>query len=161
MVSGVPEGPGNPITTGELIVAGTQYGPKGQRGFNDPAAFAVSARVKSSPGDSSWSRGRGELLISPGTVVFEPSVDTIKHTGSRALAHTDPSITITRVWLSSPWASTFVLVHDRDRYVRVGTRLFARHRLRRALRDSGLTVREDSAWRTPPLADGRTAALTG
>lgn len=156
----MPEGPVNPVSAGELIVAGTQYNHSGQREFNDPSAFAVSARVKSSQNDSSWSRGRGELLISPGTIVFEPSVDTIKDTGSRSLAHTDPSITMTRVWLSSPWASTFVLLHDRDRYVRVGTRLFARHRLRQALRDSGLTVREDSAWRTPPLADGRTAALT-
>jgi hypothetical protein len=161
MVSRVPEGRVNPVSAGELIVAGTQYDHSGQRGFNDPAAFAVTARVKSSPGDSSWSRGRGELVISPGTVVFEPSVDTIKATGARELAHTDPSITLTRVWLSSPWASTFVLLHDRDRYARVGTRLSAHRRLRRALRDSGLIVREDTAWRTPQLLDGRTATLTG
>jgi hypothetical protein len=143
-----------------VYAAGQVFDHPEQREFNDPASFAVTARMKSAR-DLSWSHGRGELVISPGTIVFEPSVDMIRATGTHALAHTDPSITMTRVWLSAPWASTFVLLHDRDRYVRVGTRLFARRKLRRALSAAGVAVDEGTTWRTPRLADGRTPTLTG
>ena len=57
-------------------------------------------------------------------------------------------MTITTALLAPPWADTFLILNDNKAgYVRAGTSVFARRRLRRALRESGVTVAHE-----PPCA---------
>lgn len=98
---------------------------------------------------------QGELLISPGAVRFSPSVSSQTHSGVGELAHTQPKIALTTARLRPPWSNTFLYLQGHESsYVRVGPSLLRRHKLRRALSESGVTVHEETCWRSPQLPAG-------
>ena len=121
--------------------------------------FAISAKRMGSGSRSRGSQGRGELLVSPGAIVFRPSPSRHTHAGAGELAHTQPGIALTTARLRPPWSNTFLYVQgDESFYVRVGPSLFRRHKLRHALSDSGVTVHEETCWRAPRLLAGSSTA---
>jgi hypothetical protein len=93
-------------------------------------------------------------LISPDSIAFSPSASTHKLTRAGELAHTERGVTMTKARLCPPWSNTFLLLQHKTSYVRVGASGFARGKLRRALRESGVTVREETSWRAPRLPTG-------
>jgi hypothetical protein len=84
-------------------------------------------------------------------VVFAPFAWTGDSIGTEELVDSDRSVTITTALLYPPWADTVLLLNHKAWEVRVGTSVFARRRLRRALRESGVTVAQKTSWRPPPL----------
>jgi hypothetical protein len=115
-----------------------------------PAGFSVRAKWRLQTPNSRRARGRGTLLVSPGTVVFIPSGLTKRLTGVGEFSHTAPSITLVTARVGVPWASFLVLENDGS-IVRIGVPVWARRRARCALVGSGLTVHEETSWRAPRL----------
>src|ERR1700740_785419 len=116
-----------------------------------PAAFAVSAKWLLRKDHSLRSRGRGELFVSPGRVVFVPSGLTQRLTGVREFSHAAPSITLITPRLAVPWARAFAVLENDGSFIRCGVPVWAGRRMRRALGDSGLNLQEEVSWRAPRL----------
>ena len=98
---------------------------------------------------------KGELFISGDAIAFV-SHDLGKPT---RFAHAEGEITMVTARLCPPWANTFLFLRDRDSTVRIAASMSARRGLRRALRDAGVIVHEQSSSRTPeiPRRGGRRA----
>jgi hypothetical protein len=122
--------------------------------------FAVSATWAPSASHRQRSYGRGKLLITPSSIVFYPSDATRKLTGAHDLEDTERGVTMTTALMRPPWSNTFLLVQDKSSPVLVRASLFARHKLRRALRQSGVTVHEKKSWRAPHLSPGSRSAFS-
>lgn len=138
----------------QLDAAARQHEHESQERWQERSAtFAVSA-VAMPPGSGRRrSHGRGELLISPGSIVFTPFASTSKLALAESFSHTDRSVTVTTARLRAPWANTFVLLHSNGSYLRVSAPAFASRKLRRALLESGFEV-QAQAWRAPRLGAG-------
>jgi hypothetical protein len=94
-------------------------------------------------------------------VVYAPFEWTGDSVGARELVDTGRSMTITTALLAPPWADAFLILNDNKAgYVRAGTSVFARRRLGRALRESGVTVARRTSWRPPPLRVDSASRLT-
>ena len=121
--------------------------------------FAVRASLMRSGRRWPSSHSQGELLISPGAISFSPSASSHGLAGVGELAHSQPGIALTTARLRPPWSNTFLYVQGHESsYVRVGPSLFSRHKLRRALSESGVTVHEETCWRAPRLLAGSSTA---
>jgi hypothetical protein len=118
-----------------------------------PSSFAVSATFPPAQG-SRRSHCRGELLISSGAIVFTPFASPGRREGVGRFAHTASSVTVTTALLCPPWLNTSLLLQNRSSSVRVAAPVFARRKLRRALRAAGVTVQGETAWRAPQLPRG-------
>ena len=143
------------VPPGSVVAAAGEYehDPHG-REMVAPSNFAVSATMMRSGRPA---HGRGELLISPGSVVFAPFASTGSLAGVDELTHTGRTITVTTAWLCPPWANTFLLLRHGNSRVRVVTSISARRKLKHSLRKSGMTVREETSSRPPRLPAGRFA----
>ena len=86
---------------------------------------------------------------------------TGKLTRSTFFEDTERSVTLTRAWLAPPWADTFLILRHKSSHVRIGASVFARGRLRHALRASGVTVNETTSWRAPRLPADLPSAMPG
>lgn len=129
----------------QLTGAESHGGPRSSRTPTFPVR-ATSVRA------GKRSHGRGQLLISADAVVFSPFDWTGDSSGSWELVHTGRKVTITTALLRPPWADTFLILKDKKTgHVRAGTSVFARRRLRRALRESGVTVAQRTSLGPPPL----------
>jgi hypothetical protein len=122
--------------------------------FSDPPAQRADsvvgrATILAAGTPSPRSLGRGELLVSPGSVTFVPFAPPEPPLAAGALAHARDAVTVTRAWLTPPWAGTVVLLHTRTGYLRVAVPVSAGRRLRSALRAAGVTVQEETALRRP------------
>jgi hypothetical protein len=78
-----------------------------------------------------------------------------KLTLARDFTSRERSVVITTARLRLPLANVFLLLHDKDSEVRLAVSLFARRRLRRALRASGVSVDDQASWRAPRLSSAR------
>jgi hypothetical protein len=119
----------------------------GPRGGRTPPFSVRAISVRS----GQRSRGQGQLFVSPDAVVFAPFAWDSKSTGTGELVDSGREVTLTTALLYPPWAQTFLILSHGDWVVRVQTSMFARRRLRRALREAGLTVAGQTSWRPPPI----------
>ena len=79
--------------------------------------------------------------------------------GARELVHTGRKVTITTALLRPPWADTFLILNDNKAgYVRAETSVFARRRLGRALRESGVTVAQRTSLAPSAATQARLAS---
>jgi hypothetical protein len=100
--------------------------------------------------------------MSSEAVVFSPFAWTGDSVGAGEVVDTGRRLTITTAVLCPPWADTFLILKDNKAgYLRAGTSVFARRRLRRALRESGVTVAQRTSWRPPPLRTDSPSGLSG
>lgn len=111
------------------------------------ATFAVSATFMNSRRGGHRKHRKGELFVSPDAIAFT-SHDLGEPT---RVDHSEPDITMVKGRLCPPWADTFLFLHGRASTVRLAASMSARRRLRRALRDAGVAVHEQSSSRTPEL----------
>jgi hypothetical protein len=155
--------PNLPSPAGRLAEAGTRMddgdGPQSSEAQRTPT-FHVDVTWIPSASHGQRSHGRGKLLITPGAIVFYPSDATRKLIGAGYLEDTERSVTMTTVLMRPPWSNTFLLLQDKTLLVRGGASLFARHKLRRALQQSGVTVQEEKSWRPPHLSPGSRPAAS-
>lgn len=114
-----------------------------------PATFSVRAKWLPREPHSRASRGRGELLISPGTVVFVPSGLTRKRKGVGEFTHAAPSVRLVTVRSGLPWAKLFLVLESSGSSLRVRVPALRCRRMRHALDDSGLAVHEETSSRPP------------
>lgn len=111
------------------------------------ASFAVTATFMGSGRSGQQKLREGELFISPDSIAFmsrDPGQP-------KRFDHSEADITMVKGRLCPPWANTFLFLKDRASTVRVAASMSARRDLRRALRDAGVTVHEQSSSRTPEL----------
>ena len=127
-----------------------EEGPQSPEAERTPT-FHASATWMSLASHTQRSHGRGKLLITPSSIVFYPSDETRKRTGADDLEDTERSVTMTTALMRPPWSNTFLLLQDKTSPVLVRAPLFARHKLLRALQQSGVTVHEEKSWRAPHL----------
>jgi hypothetical protein len=90
---------------------------------------------------------KGELFISGDAIGFM-SRDRGEPT---RFDHCEGDITLVKGRLCAPWANTFLFLNSRASTVRIAASMFARRRLRHALREAGVTVHERGSSRTPEL----------
>jgi hypothetical protein len=149
--------PNLPSPAGRLGEAGTrtddEEGPQSPEAQRTPT-FHVSATWTPSASHGQRSHGRGRLLITPSSIVFYPSDETRRLTGADDIEDTERSVTMTTALIRPPWSNTFLLLQDKSSPVLVRASPFARHKLRRALQQSGVTVHERKSWRAPHLPPG-------
>jgi hypothetical protein len=102
------------------------------------ATFTARAQVPPRHRRVKPHRLSGELLVSPDEITFLTcgSAHTVR------LAHHKPTITMAKARLRGPWSSTVLLLEDQGAKTPVTLSAFARRRLRRALRESGVKVLE-------------------
>lgn len=113
-----------------------------------PAAFSVSGRlIGDRHSRGSW--GRGELLISPGTVVFVPSGLTRRLKGMGEFSHGAPAVRLVTVRSGLPWPRRFLVLENGGSFLRVRVPAARYRRMRHALDDSGLTVHAETSRRAP------------
>jgi hypothetical protein len=117
-----------------------------------PSNFAVSATMMRSGRPV---HGRGELRISPDSVVFAPFASTGSLAEAGEFAHSGRTITMTTAWLRPPWANTVLFLRHGNAHVRLAMSISARRRLKQSLRKSGMTVNEETSWGPPRLPAGR------
>ena len=109
--------------------------------------FAVSATLMGSRRRYQQKDRKGELFISPDAIAF-----LSRDRGEPArFEHAGRDITMVKGRLCRPWANTFLFLQDKDATARVAASMTARRGLRRALRDAGVTVQEQSSSRRPEL----------
>ncbi|MBV9164859.1 MAG: hypothetical protein JO342_01780 [Solirubrobacterales bacterium] len=111
------------------------------------ATFGVSATFMDSEQRGQQNHRKGELFISADAIAFM-SHDLGQPT---RFAHSEGDITMVTARLCPPWANTFLFLQDSDSTVRIAASMSARRGLRRALRDAGVTVHEQSSSRAPDL----------
>ena len=129
---------------------GRRGGPQSPEAERTPT-FHVSATWTPSASHRHRSHGRGKLLITPSSIVFYPSDETPqahgrrRFGGHRAQRHHDDSTDAAAV------VEHFLAPTRQTSPKLVRASLFARHKLRRALQQSGVTVHEKKSWRAPHL----------
>ena len=122
-----------------------------------PAAFSVTAKWLPRTRYARGSRARGELLVSPGAVVFVPSGLTSRLKAVGEFSHAAPSITLTTVRSRMPWARAFVVLENDGSFIRVRVSALTCRRMCDALRASGLAVKEETSRQAPRLPGPHTA----
>lgn len=111
-----------------------------------PDSFAGRARYISSGRRSRRTPGRGRLWITPEGVSFAESA------GTRQFVHGSPDVVLVRARLRPPLANTFLILRAGRARLRVTVSGLNRRRLRRALRQTGLTVVDVTRWTAPVSA---------
>ena len=86
---------------------------------------------------------RGQLFVSPDDVVFIA--------GNTRFEHSEPTITLVKGRLCPPWANTFLFLQNGSSPVRLAGPAHIRHSLRRALKETDLTVNEQTSSGAPDL----------